>query len=175
MSAATGEGVLTLEVDMGGRLGRPWKGVKALRRVWDGESDQNCLPSLSKKASQVFIDNQDEMMGGESVMSLVPCEPTGSSFSTPGFTPGFTPDSRSNSIALHRTCSDRFTHRFNANVVHDLTPSHSIPIPTDRPFKARTEPSAQAFPHVRFPERECQSNSHFPRNIPTTFPNSVVR
>ena len=25
-------------------------------------------------------------MGGESVMSLVPCEPTGSNFSTPGFT-----------------------------------------------------------------------------------------
>jgi len=42
-------------------------------------------------------------------MSLVPCELTGSSFSTPGFTPDFAPDSR----------------------------SHSIPISTDRPFKAR--------------------------------------
>jgi hypothetical protein len=53
------------------------------------------------------------------------------------FAPDFTPDSKSNSIALHHTCSDRFTHRFNASVVHDLTPSHAIPIPTDRPFKAR--------------------------------------
>jgi hypothetical protein len=52
--------------------------------------------------------------------------------------PGFTPDSRSNSIALHHTRSDKFTHSFNANIAHGLTPSHSIPISTDRPFKART-------------------------------------
>jgi hypothetical protein len=30
-------------------------------------------------------------MGGESVMSCVPCKPTGSNFSTPGFTPGSLP------------------------------------------------------------------------------------
>jgi|CXWL01.1.fsa_nt_gi hypothetical protein len=41
-------------------------------------------------------------------MSLVPCELTGSSFSTPGSLP-----------------------------IPDLTPSHSIPISTDRSFKAR--------------------------------------
>ena len=69
-------------------------------------------------------------------MSLVPCEPTGSSFSTPGFAPGFAPDSKSTSISLHLTRSDRFTHSFNANIAHGLTPSHSIPIPTDRPFQA---------------------------------------
>jgi hypothetical protein len=70
-------------------------------------------------------------------MSLVPCEPTGSRFSTPGFTPGFAPDSRSNLISLYHIRSGRIAHRFNANVVHGRTPSHSIPIPTDRPFKAR--------------------------------------
>ena len=47
-------------------------------------------------------------------MSLVPCELTGSSFSTPGFTPDFAPDSR----------------------------SHSIPISPDRPFKARVPGSS---------------------------------
>jgi len=62
-------------------------------------------------------------------MSFVPCEPTGSSFSTPGFTPGFAPDSSSNSIALHRTRSGRIAHCFKANIAHALTPSHSIPIP----------------------------------------------
>ena len=69
------------------------------------------------------------------------------------FAPGFTPDSRSNSIALRRTHSGNFTHTFNANIVHGLTPSHAIPISTDRPFKARTEPSAQASPRVRLPRR----------------------
>jgi hypothetical protein len=39
MPAAIGEGALTLEVDMGGRLGRPCRSVKAIRRVWDGERD----------------------------------------------------------------------------------------------------------------------------------------
>ena len=53
------------------------------------------------------------------------------------FAPGFAPDSRSTSISLQHTCSDRFAHSFNANISHGLTPSHSIPIPTDRPFKAR--------------------------------------
>ena len=53
------------------------------------------------------------------------------------FAPGFAPDSRSTSISLHRTRSRRIAHRFNANIVHGLTPSHSIPIPTDRPFNQR--------------------------------------
>jgi hypothetical protein len=61
MSATTGEGVLTLEVDMGERLGRPWGGVKALRQVGDGECD-HWLSSLSIKLSQSFVDVQDEMM-----------------------------------------------------------------------------------------------------------------
>ena len=51
-------------------------------------------------------------------MSLVPCEPTGSSFSTPGFTPGSLP------------VRPRFQVQLN------LTPSHSIPVSTDRPFRA---------------------------------------
>ena len=53
------------------------------------------------------------------------------------FAPGFTPDSRSTSIALNHTRSGEIAHSFNANIAHDPTPSHSIPIPTDRPFKAR--------------------------------------
>jgi hypothetical protein len=53
------------------------------------------------------------------------------------FAPGFTPDSRSNLITLHHTRSGRFPHSFNVNITHGLTPSHSIPNPTDRPFKAR--------------------------------------
>lgn len=61
----------------------------------------------------------------------VPCKPTGSSVSTPGFIP----DSRSHPISHTRT--DRSTHRFNANVAYGLTPSHSIAICTDRLLKAR--------------------------------------
>jgi len=55
------------------------------------------------------------------------------------FAPGFAPDYRYNSIALRRTHSDKFTHSFNTNIIHGPTPSHSIPIPTDRPFKARAD------------------------------------
>jgi hypothetical protein len=62
-------------------------------------------------------------------MSLVPCEPTGSSFSTPGLLPVLLP-------------------------IPDLTPSHSIPVSTHRPFKAKTEPSVQAFPRVRLPQAQ---------------------
>ncbi len=43
------------------------------------------------------------------MLSLVSCEPTGSSFSTPGFAP----DSGSPAIALHRTHSGRIAHSFN--------------------------------------------------------------
>jgi len=42
-------------------LGRAWGGVKALRRVWDDESDQ-WLSSLSIKPSQGLIDVQDGAM-----------------------------------------------------------------------------------------------------------------
>jgi hypothetical protein len=52
-------------------------------------------------------------------------------------TPGFTPDSRSHSISLHHTRSDRFTHRFNATIVYGLTQSHAIPVSTDRFFFRR--------------------------------------
>ena len=69
------------------------------------------------------------------------------------FAPGFAPDSRSTSISLNHTRSEEIAHSFNASIVHDLTPSHSIPIPTDRPFKARTEPSAQPSPRVGLPRR----------------------
>lgn len=75
------------------------------------------------------------------------------------FAPGFTPDSRSNSIALHRTRSGRNAYSFNANIVHGLTQSHSIPIPTDRPFKAKTESSAHAFPSSCLPLAHTQRNS----------------
>ena len=87
-------------------------------------------------------------------MNLVPCDPGFEFFYSrfhSRFAPGFAPDSRSTSIALHRTRSDRFTHSFNANIAHGLTPSHSISISTDRPFKAKTESPAQAFPRVRLP------------------------
>jgi len=73
-------------------------------------------------------------------MSSVPCESTVRVFYSrfhSRFAPGFASDSRSNSISLRRTRSDRFTHRFKANIMHGLTPSHSIPIPTDRPVQAR--------------------------------------
>jgi hypothetical protein len=78
------------------------------------------------------------------------------------FAPGFAPDSRSNSISLHHTSSGRFPHSFNANIAHGPTPSHSIPIPTDRPFKAKTESSAHAFPSSCLPQAQSQHrhNSH---------------
>jgi hypothetical protein len=90
-------------------------------------------------------------MGGEEVMNLLLCDSRVRVFLLPvslpvrsRFAPGFTPDSRSNLIALRRTRSDKFTHYFNANIVHGLTPSHSIPIPIDRPFKARAQGSSSS-------------------------------
>lgn len=71
----------------------------------------------------------------------------------------FAPDSRSNSISLHHTRSDRFTDSFNANIVQGLTPSHSIPVSTDRPFQAKTEPCAQVSLRVRLPEAHTQPTS----------------
>ena len=68
------------------------------------------------------------------------------------FAPGFTPDSRSNSIALRRTRLGGIAHNFNANITHGLTPSHSIPISIDRPFKARalgSSPSRLTNPYCR--------------------------
>ena len=88
-------------------------------------------------------------------MSLVPWESTVRVFYSrfhSRFAPGFAPDSRSNSISLHHTSSGRFPHSFNANIAHGPTPSHSIPIPTDRPFKAKTESSAHAFPSSCLPQ-----------------------
>jgi len=41
----------------GGRLGGPWRGVKALRCVWDGKHD-HWLSRLSIKPSQGLIDIQ---------------------------------------------------------------------------------------------------------------------
>ena len=96
----------------------------------DGESDPWLLP-LSLKPSEGLIDVQDGMMGEESMMSLGPFY---SRFHS-RFAPDFTPDSRSNVIALNRTRLDGISHHFNANIVHGLTPSHSIAISTDRPFK----------------------------------------
>ena len=92
---------------MGERLGRPWGGVKALRRVWDGESDHRLSP-LSTKPSQGLIDVQDEMMGGESVMSLVPCESTVRVFLLPVSLP----------------VRSRFYSRFQVQL--NRTPSHSF-------------------------------------------------
>jgi hypothetical protein len=43
------------------RIGGPLGGVKALRRVWDNESDLAYCP-LSIKAYRVFIDVQEQMM-----------------------------------------------------------------------------------------------------------------
>lgn len=87
-------------------------------------------------------------------MRLVPREPTGSSVSTPGFTS----DSRSNSISLHRTRSRRVAHHFNANVAHGLTPSHSIPIPTDRHFKARGLGSSPSRPTTSYCSQNLQND-----------------
>ena len=70
------------------------------------------------------------------------------------YAPGFTPDPRSTSISLNHTRSGEFTHSFNANVVHDHTPSHSIPIPTDRPFKARALGSSPS----RLTTSDCRQN-----------------
>ena len=140
MSAVAEGGGLNLEADMGERLGRPWGGVKTLSLVWDGEGDHRLSP-LSTKPSQGLIDVQDAMMGGESVMNLVRGSPPFEFFYSrfhSRFAPGFTPDSRSNLIALRRTRSRRIAHHFNVNITHCLTPSHSIPIPTDRPFKAKS-------------------------------------
>jgi len=74
------------------RLRRPWGGVKALRRVWDHESDPWLSP-LSTKPSQGVRDVQGGGRCEEWVGNHVLCEPTGSSVSTPSFTPGFTPGS----------------------------------------------------------------------------------
>lgn len=78
------------------------------------------------------------------MMSPVPCEFTVRVFYSRFHSrfhsrsaPGFTPDSRSNAISLHHTRSGRFAHDFKTNIIHGHTPSHLIPIPIDRPFKAR--------------------------------------
>ena len=63
-------------------------------------------------------------------MNPVPCEPTGSRFSAPGFTPGSLP------VLL---------------AIPGPTQSHSIPIFTDHPFQAKTEPFDQVSPRVRRP------------------------
>jgi len=54
------------------------------------------------------------------------------------FAPDFAPDSRFNSISLRHTRSGRIAHRVNANIVHSLTPLHSIPVSTDRHFLERS-------------------------------------
>src|SRR4029077_3639246 len=94
----------------------------------------------STKPSQGLIDVQDEVRGGESMMSLVPWESTVRVFYSrfhSRFAPGFAPDSRSNIIALRRTRSGRIAYNFNANIAHGLTPSLSplIALLRRRPFK----------------------------------------
>jgi hypothetical protein len=105
----------------------------------------------STKPSQGLIDVQDEVRGGESMMSLVLCEPTGSSFSTPGFTPGSLPvlltipgppQSHSITLVQEELLIVSTKHRSR---------SHSIPISTDRRFQTETVPSAQGSPRVRPP------------------------
>ena len=58
MSAAAGDCLLTLEVDMRKGQRPSVESVKALRRVWDGESDLWLSP-LSIKDSQGLIDVED--------------------------------------------------------------------------------------------------------------------
>lgn len=98
------------------------------------------------------------------MMSLVPWEFTVRVFYS-RFAPGFTPDSRSNSIALHHTRLDRFPHSFNANIVYGLTPSHSIHIATNRPFKTKPEPSAQTSLRVRLPQAHSQHRQSLPAEL----------
>ena len=57
----TGEQLRAEGLWHGPRLRRPWGGVKAHRRMWDGERD-HWLSPLSIKPSQGLIDVQDEMM-----------------------------------------------------------------------------------------------------------------
>ena len=123
----------------GQRLSRPWQGVKALRRVQDSESDQWLSP-LFTKPSQGLIDVQDEVRGGESMRMHLPWDSGLRVFYSrfySRFAPDFTPDTRSALISLNHTRSSRFTHIFDEMIAHGHTPSHPIPVPTDRPFKAR--------------------------------------
>jgi hypothetical protein len=60
------------------------------------------------------------------VLSLVSCEPAGSSFSTPGVAP----DSRSHALVQGELLIFSTKHRSR---------SHSIPISFDRPFKTRVQ------------------------------------
>ena len=73
------------------------------------------------------------------------------------FAPGFAPDSRSNSISLNHTRSGRIAHNFNLNIVDGLTPSHSIPIPTYRPFKARTLQESLGWNFIYVLRGECET------------------
>ena len=78
------------------------------------------------------------------MLSLVSCEPTGSSFSTPGFTPDLLPVllpipdlTQSHSIALIQGELLMVSTKHRSR-------SHSITISTDRPFKARTHQESLA-------------------------------
>jgi hypothetical protein len=106
-------------------------------------------------------------------MRLVPCEPTDSSVSTPGFAPSVTPDSRSHSISLHHTRSGSIAHRVNATIIRGLTPSHSIPVSTDRPVQAKAEPSAQGSSRVRLPGAHTPSQAAT-RRSPLGVPGPVM-
>jgi hypothetical protein len=75
-------------------------------------------------------------------MRLVPCEPTGSRCSPSGFTPGSLPIpgptlSPFHSITLVQEEWRIASTQTSFTVSRHLTPSHSIPIATDRSFQAR--------------------------------------
>ena len=107
-------------------------GFKAPRCVWQGERDHCCRPQ-PVKASHVFYRRQDEMRGGEAMMSLTPCEPNSSSGPTPGFSPGFSPDSRSHSITLVQEELLIVSMRPSFMVLLHLTLSRSpLPVPSRR-------------------------------------------
>jgi len=90
---------------------------------------------LSIKPSQDLIDVQDEIMGGELVISPVPCDPRIRVFSTPGFTPGSLPvllpitgTTQSHSVVLIQTNLLIVSIRISFMVPLHLTLSLSPPI-----------------------------------------------
>ncbi|MEY4706076.1 MAG: hypothetical protein RL042_2281, partial [Nitrospirota bacterium] len=107
----------------------PVRCLKALRRVWDGESDHR-LPPLSINPSEGFLDVQDGIMGGESVMVLLRGGPP-FDFSTPGFTPGSLPVYSRFQVQLNLTQSQCWEQKAlvrqgDSSLCHTLSSSSAL-------------------------------------------------
>jgi hypothetical protein len=135
------------------RRGRPGGGVKALRRVWAGESDHWAIAPVHKKSCLSFSrhSGRDDVRGVGDASCAVRAHRFALFYSR--FCSRF-------QVSLHHTHSGRIAHRFNAHIVHGLTPSHSLPVPTDRPVQAKTEPCTQVSLRVRLPEAHTQPRSN---------------